>query len=152
MVKIVLWKFLIFMFVSQSLLSQEKVDTAAMKKGKSIHEVEWEKHEKMQSEKNSQFEWAPLQIDQDPFNSKRNIQYYLPITCNVALGVFDISGKKIRTLVQGSISSGEHRVIWDCRNDSHQLVPNGIYIVIFNAAPEDSLNSHQEAKKILVIQ
>lgn len=148
----VLWKFLIVMVITQSLLSQEKVDTAAMRKSKSIHEVEWEKHEKMQSEKSSQFQWAPLQIDRDPFNLQRNMRYYLPINCNVTLGVFDIWGTKIRTLVQGSISQGEHQFIWNCRNDSDQLVPNGIYIVIFHAAPENSTNSHQEAEKILVIQ
>jgi hypothetical protein len=44
-----------------------------------------------------------------------------------AIDVFDTTGRKVRTLVNGRVPSGSHRVRWDGRADDGQMTPPGIY-------------------------
>lgn len=88
--KTILSIFLFAMFTSQTLLSQEKVDSAAMKRSKSIHEVEWEEYKKLQSERNPQFEYSLLETDSNPFNLQKTIEYDLSVASEVSLEVYTI--------------------------------------------------------------
>ncbi|MBU1699822.1 MAG: hypothetical protein KJ970_15685 [Candidatus Eisenbacteria bacterium] len=45
----------------------------------------------------------------------------------VLIQIFDINGRLIRTLVEGSIPAGEHSVRWDGRGDGGQMVGAGVY-------------------------
>jgi len=45
----------------------------------------------------------------------------------VRLEVFDASGRRVRTLFQGSVVAGRHDVDWDGRDETGAAVPSGIY-------------------------
>jgi len=45
----------------------------------------------------------------------------------VVLAIYDLSGKKIRTLVNERQASGSYQMLWDGRNDSGQTVASGLY-------------------------
>jgi len=45
----------------------------------------------------------------------------------VELSIYDVSGRRIRSLVSGATSAGTFRIDWDARNDGGQGVANGIY-------------------------
>ena len=59
----------------------------------------------------------------NPFNPITVIHYQLSTDSHVELAVYDISGKKIRTLVDNYQSAGYHRVNWDA-----SAYPSGIYV------------------------
>jgi flagellar hook assembly protein FlgD len=42
--------------------------------------------------------------------------------------VYDITGRKVRTLLHGPISAGSHSIAWDGRDDSGKPVASGVYI------------------------
>ena len=60
----------------------------------------------------------------NPFNSQAVIMYDLPFTGRVMLNVYDISGRLVKTLVNGSKTSGNHREVLNAVDLS-----TGIYFV-----------------------
>jgi len=59
----------------------------------------------------------------NPFRSATKISYQLPVTGDVELSIYDLSGRKITTLVNESQQSGPHQVEW-----SKGAMNPGIYI------------------------
>lgn len=64
----------------------------------------------------------------NPFNPATTITYRLPAPARVVLEIFDISGRKIRTLAAGRHTTGSHQVIWDGRDQHGMSVGSGIYL------------------------
>lgn len=64
----------------------------------------------------------------NPFNPTTNISYYLPEAGDVFLGVYDVSGALVKTVVRGYHSVGEHEASWDGRDQSGQPVASGVYL------------------------
>jgi hypothetical protein len=46
----------------------------------------------------------------------------------VDLGVFDVAGRRVRTLTEGYLQGGEHRVRWDGSAESGVRVRTGVYV------------------------
>ncbi len=63
----------------------------------------------------------------NPFNPTTSISYQLPNTTHVKLEVFGTNGQKIRTLVNGTMSAGNHNVQWDAMDARGMKVASGIY-------------------------
>ena len=63
----------------------------------------------------------------NPFNQNTVIRFYLDRKQPVHLDIFDLAGRKIRTLLNTALDMGPHRVVWSGRNDSGKEVPSGIY-------------------------
>ncbi|RMF56590.1 MAG: hypothetical protein D6748_13130, partial [Calditrichaeota bacterium] len=55
------------------------------------------------------------------------ISFYLPFATKIALEIFDGTGRKIRTLLNGNFHAGLHEVLWEGRNDSGSTVSSGVY-------------------------
>jgi len=60
----------------------------------------------------------------NPFNPTTTIQFSVSTMTIASLVIYDISGKRVETLVHGDFESGEHEVIWNALNHS-----SGIYFV-----------------------
>jgi hypothetical protein len=65
----------------------------------------------------------------NPFNPEVKIAFELPIQGHIQLTVYDLLGRKVKTLVNQRMSPGRHYVQWDARNSSGVSVPSGIYLV-----------------------
>ncbi len=63
----------------------------------------------------------------NPFNSATEIQYAIPEDAEVSVDVFDITGHKVKSLVQSRQSAGYYTVKWDGTDDSHETVASGTY-------------------------
>lgn len=50
-----------------------------------------------------------------------------PVTSRVTLEVFDVTGRRVRTLFNGPMITGEHVIEWNGRNDLGHILPFGIY-------------------------
>jgi hypothetical protein len=55
------------------------------------------------------------------------IRYSLPVRGDVDLSVFDVGGRRVRSLVSGSVAAGIHSAGWDRRDQNGRLVQPGVY-------------------------
>lgn len=63
----------------------------------------------------------------NPFNPTTDISFSVPSVADVSLVIYDISGKAVRTLVNEQMQSGEHRIMWNGKDDNGIPMPSGIY-------------------------
>jgi hypothetical protein len=63
----------------------------------------------------------------NPFNPTTSISYSLATDAFVSLEVFDVSGSRVRRLVDGRSTVGLHDVTWDGRDDHANPLSSGIY-------------------------
>lgn len=63
----------------------------------------------------------------NPFNSSTRIDYVLPEPALVDLTVFDMQGRKVRTLLHTFQSAGEHSLDWD-GTAGQKVVASGVYV------------------------
>ncbi|MCK5125608.1 MAG: T9SS type A sorting domain-containing protein [candidate division Zixibacteria bacterium] len=82
----------------------------------------------------------------NPFNPATEIKYSVPSRSQVNIEVFNILGRKIRTLVDESKSAGEYRVTWDGNDSNGQNVSTGIYFYRIQAG------DFVESKKMLLLK
>lgn len=72
--------------------------------------------------------FALHQNQPNPFNPTTEIAFSLPNAADVTLEVYNITGQRIATLVDGHLSAGYHTVIWDGTDDNARLAASGIYL------------------------
>lgn len=63
----------------------------------------------------------------NPFNPSTTITYTLTRSADVTLDVYDITGRKITTLVNGPVSEGQHTAEWNGTNADGRKVASGVY-------------------------
>ncbi len=71
-----------------------------------------------------------FEIDQNapnPFIRTTEIEYGVPKDANVNIAVYNLSGQKIATLIEGNRKAGYHSVNWNGKDDSGKRVAKGIY-------------------------
>jgi len=64
----------------------------------------------------------------NPFNPNATIEYSLVEKGRVRLAIYDVTGRLVRTLVNGVRSAGDQRVIWDGKNDRGSFAGSGVYV------------------------
>jgi hypothetical protein len=83
--------------------------------------------EEILEEKNTPSRFEVSQNYPNPFNAMTLIKYSLPQDCQVEIGLYNILGQKVRTLVNEYQTSGYRRIAWDGKDDRGQDVGSGIY-------------------------
>ncbi len=73
-------------------------------------------------------ETALRQNTPNPFNPTTTIAFDLARRGHVVLRVYDVSGRVVRTLVDGVQDAGTHRATWDGRDDRGARVASGVYL------------------------
>jgi hypothetical protein len=63
----------------------------------------------------------------NPFNQNTKMEFTLAKSCFVSLNIYNVTGRKIRTLVSEHLSSGYKSVLWDGKDDFGKEVASGIY-------------------------
>ena len=72
--------------------------------------------------------YALHQCYPNPFNPSTTIRYDLPEPVNVDITVYDVTGRRVRRLLDGEyMEAGSHSVVWDGRNDAGGTVDTGVY-------------------------
>jgi hypothetical protein len=72
----------------------------------------------------------------NPFNPATTISFSIPQDGFATLAVYDVNGRLVRTLVDRSISSGAHAVVWNGTDDTGRAAASGVYIVRLGYAGE----------------
>jgi PKD repeat protein len=73
-------------------------------------------------------DYALAQNYPNPFNPTTVIEYTLPEESDVRLEIFDIRGRRVRTLEAGLQDAGRHIKIWDGRDDQGDEAASGVYL------------------------
>ena len=64
----------------------------------------------------------------NPFNPETQIWYSLHKAGDVNLVIYDLTGRKIKTLVNDQFPAGIHNAVWDGLNNNGEQVASGTYI------------------------
>ncbi len=82
----------------------------------------------------------------NPFNPSTTIEFDVPEQSMVKLVVYDVAGRRIRTLANGSYAAGHHQVVWDGRDERGVPVASGVYIYRLTAG------SHHFTRKMMLMK
>ena len=82
----------------------------------------------------------------NPFNPITTIQYDIPENSYVSLEIYDVLGKKVKTLVSKSLNPGRYKIMWDATNDYGQPVSAGMYFFRMRSS------EFQSMKKLMLIK
>jgi len=69
----------------------------------------------------------------NPASSESRITYSVPAAGSASLRLFDVTGREVRTLLDGIVQAGPHEAIWDGRDNQGQRLPAGAYFYELNA-------------------
>jgi hypothetical protein len=72
----------------------------------------------------------------NPFNPRTEIVYRLAAPARVELAVYDLLGHRLREFEAVAQAAGEHRAVWDGRDDRGRDLPSGVYVARIMAGGE----------------
>ena len=64
----------------------------------------------------------------NPFNSNTAINYTITKNCLVELGIYNIQGQLIKTLLLANQSAGNYKLNWNAKDNQGLDVPSGLYL------------------------
>ncbi len=77
----------------------------------------------------------------NPFNPQTSIKFSLDGTAATSLDVFNVSGRKVRTLLNHVLDAGEHTVLFDGRDDAGRELASGTYLAKLSSG--DQVTTHK---------
>jgi hypothetical protein len=86
-----------------------------------------------------------LQNYPNPFNANTEIAFNLQKKCNVTIDIYNIAGQKVKTLVNGDLNAGSHKLIWNGKTDDGNQTASGVYFYRLSAD-----NSVQTKKMVML--
>lgn len=63
----------------------------------------------------------------NPFNDRVSIEFELKNAGYTSLGIYNLTGRKVKSLVNRHFEAGVHSTVWDGRDANAQSLPSGIY-------------------------
>ena len=85
--------------------------------------------------------------------TETSIEVALPMASQVRLEIYNITGQRVRTLMQGRHEAGFHRVLWNGKDDRGREVPSGVYFYAISAVELGGKEkAHREVKKMVLIK
>ena len=82
----------------------------------------------------------------NPFNPSTRIRFTVPEDAKVSLVVYDVAGREVRTLVNGSRPANHYEVEWDGKDNRGESVSSGVYFYRLQAG------KHVQTKKMMVLK
>jgi hypothetical protein len=108
-----------------------------------IHLIGWRKLQRLQIEQLGTYVEnfhqtlaSDFWIEQNypnPFNSSTSIEYFLPASKEIALLIFDMSGREVKTVQKGYQLAGWQQTIWNGTDNAGDVVVSGLYFCRFQS-------------------
>ncbi|MDP8202394.1 MAG: C25 family cysteine peptidase [Candidatus Tenebribacter burtonii] len=89
---------------------------------------------------------ALYQNSPNPFNPETRISFDLMENNYVSLEIYNMKGQKVKQLVSGQLSAGQHSIVWNGKDDNNKTVSSGIYFYKFKTS------DYQATKKMLLLK
>jgi hypothetical protein len=82
----------------------------------------------------------------NPFNPSTCLAFHMSKQGHIRLDVYDVTGKKLMTLVDGCQARGDHRITWNGKDSQGRKLAAGIYFLTLTAADVT------ETRKMVLVQ
>jgi hypothetical protein len=82
----------------------------------------------------------------NPFNPTTGITYAIPVSNHVSIDVFNMTGQKVKTLVDQYMTAGTYRIEWDGTDDAGRSMTSGTYFYKMSSSHFNSV------KKMLLVK
>ncbi len=69
----------------------------------------------------------------NPFNPSTRVEFSLEEDGPADLAIYDIGGRRLRTLVSREMTAGNHELEWNGRDDDGRELAGGVYFLLFKA-------------------
>ncbi len=86
-------------------------------------------------------EFALLPAYPNPFNPVTNINFTVPVECDVTIEIYNIQGRKVTSLLSSSIRAGSHSLVWDAN-----IHTSGLYFMKMTS------NEFTQFQKIMLLK
>ena len=63
----------------------------------------------------------------NPTAGSTRIGFQVPVSTSVQIKIFDVSGREVNTVADGTFEAGTHSIDWDGRDASGHAVASGVY-------------------------
>lgn len=107
-------------------------------------------------ERNNPGSFTLFQNYPNPFNPETTIPFEITNEMLIKLEIYDILGRKIKTLLNSKMPAGYHSIIWDGRDDLNNKVATGVYFYKYeqSAAKTATSTNHRKTlvKKMLLVK
>jgi flagellar hook assembly protein FlgD len=74
----------------------------------------------------------------NPFNPTTRIPFTTSERGHVTLAIYDATGRRVRTLIDGMMPAGRHDVDWDGRDDRGIVRSSGVYFCRMHAGKQSA--------------
>jgi len=82
----------------------------------------------------------------NPFNPATTIAYNIPANATVNITIYDMIGRRIKTLIKNEQATGYRTVVWDGCNDAGLPVSPGLYLYTIKAG------NYVQTKKMVLLK
>jgi hypothetical protein len=82
----------------------------------------------------------------NPFNPETSISFNMPLQGSANLSIYNVKGQLVKTLLNGSIDAGDHRLVWTGVDNNGSSVASGLYYYKLNA------NGRTETRKMMLMK
>lgn len=66
----------------------------------------------------------------NPFNPSTTITFDCPVFSHVTLEIYDLLGRRVKTLVDNNRTAGHHTEVWDTTDEFRRAVSSGVYLAV----------------------
>ena len=70
----------------------------------------------------------------NPFGASTGLSFTLSHGGDIRVDLFDITGRRVRSIERTGATPGEHVLVWDGRDGDGRSLPSGVYLARWNAA------------------
>jgi len=88
----------------------------------------------------------------NPFNPYTVIMYDIPKESHVTLEIYEVSGKRIKTLLSENKTAGTYSIVWDGLDSENVPVASGVYYYRIIVPSSNSNSPYVETKKMILIR
>ena len=69
-----------------------------------------------------------VKVFPNPFTTRTAVEFELLTAANISIQIYDLTGKCVKSVGKTKFTQGLHKVYWDGKNDTGNVMDNGIYI------------------------
>jgi hypothetical protein len=88
----------------------------------------------------------------NPFNPRTDLRFELAEAAELTLAVYDLSGRRLRTLAAGRLDAGTAQFTWDGKDDGGKGLASGVYFARLAGRELDSGVPVEAARKLVLIR
>ena len=70
-----------------------------------------------------------LAVYPNPTRERATVMFTLPGPSELAIQVFDVTGRRVRDVFSGTLPGGHQVIAWDGRDEGRRVAASGVYFV-----------------------